>query len=200
MKGTGQQGSSAVTSLNHGNMDAGPGGSGSGSGSGSKGSATSKSTNANANSQKKPSSSLQMKAIDPTFDEAFATLITTNENNEAIIKSLRIMRKLIINATTGEEGQPQAQQSQEKKRVRISNPNKHIEAAIHHTEGALDLMMSVGFVIMELEEDSETYLMYQYQSDVGLGDGLGGGDGLGDEFPKWLKKALKQMEEYENKL
>ena len=189
MKGTGQQGSSAVTSLNHGTMDAGPGASGSGSGGGSKGSAAkSKSTNVNANSQKKPSSSLQMQAIDPTFDEAFATLITTNENNEAIIKSLRIMRKLIINATAGEEGQPQ--QSQEKKRVRISNPNKHIEAAIHHTEGALDLMMSVGFVILELEEDSETYLMYQYQSDVGTEFGV-------EEFPKWLKKALKQMEEYE---
>jgi len=205
MKGTGQQGSAAVTSLHHGSLDAGPGGSGSGngsaSGSGSKGgSAASKATNVVNSQKKKPSSSsLQMQSIDPTFDEAFTTLITTNDNKETIIKSLRIMRKLIINATTVATGeregdqQQQQQQSQEKKRVRISNPNKHIEAAIHHTEGALDLMMSVGFIIMEMDhdEDSETYLMYQYQTETEFGN---------EEFPKWLNKALAQMEEYENNL
>ena len=161
MKGTGQQGSTAVTDLNHGTMQAD-------AASGTKaGKADEKASNST-------SSSLQMQPIDPAFDDAFTTLLTTNNDLDSVAKSLRIMRKLIQNATA--EGQ-----SEEKRRVRISNPNKHIDAAINQTEGALDLMMSVGFIIADHHEDSETYLMHQYE-----------------DKPGWLTKALDQMEQYEN--
>jgi hypothetical protein len=83
----------------------------------------------------------------------------------------------------------------------LSNPNPHIEAAIHNVNGALDLMMSVGFVIMEQEEEegkkgtegvvsgvsssvTETFLIYPTNV----------------VKPLWLSKALKQMEDYENQL
>jgi len=166
MKGTGQQASTAVTDLNHGSIQADATTSGTKSGKADK----------KACNSAKQVSSLQIQPIDPTFDAAFTAFVTTNHHDDTFAKSLRIMLKLIQNATA--EGQ-----SEEKRRVRISNPNKHIDAAIHNTNGALDLMMSVGFIMAENHEDSETYLMYQYE-----------------DKPEWLPKALAQMEQYGNNL
>ena len=86
------------------------------------------------------------------------------------------MRKLIQNAI-------QPNQSLDKKKVRISNPNKHIDAAINQMHGAVDIMMSVGFVLLDHEEDGETYLMF-----------------TSDEVEGWVHNALEQMEAYENTL
>jgi hypothetical protein len=101
-----------------------------------------------------------------------------NKQDESLAKSIRIIRKLIVNATT--EGGT----DEKKRKVRISNANKLIQEAINDMNGALDVMMSVGFVITENEEDSETYLVYP----------------PGNNGPEWLQKALDRLEEYERQL
>jgi hypothetical protein len=116
--------------------------------------------------------------IDPEFDNAYSTLVLTNKQDESLAKSIRIIRKLIVNATT--EGGT----DEKKRKVRISNANKLIQEAINDMNGALDVMMNVGFVITENEEDSETYLVYP----------------PGNNGPEWLQKALDRLEEYERQL
>jgi hypothetical protein len=116
--------------------------------------------------------------INPDFDRAYSSLVLTNKNDECLAKSIRIIRKLIVNATT--EGIT----DDKKRKVRISHANKLIQEAINDMNGALDVMMSVGFVITENEEDSETYLVYP----------------PGDDGPDWLQKALDRLENYERQL
>lgn len=127
---------------------------------------------------KKQSSISKNEGIDPDFDRAYSSLVMTNKQDEGLAKSIRIIRKLIVNAT--KEGNSDDQ----KRKVRISNANKLIQEAINDMNGALDVMMSVGFVITENEEDSETYLVYP----------------PGDSGPEWLQKALSRLEEYERQL
>mmetsp|Transcript_1072 Transcript_1072/g.1917 ORF Transcript_1072/g.1917 Transcript_1072/m.1917 type:complete len:462 (+) Transcript_1072:125-1510(+) len=218
MKGTGKQASSVVTTIQHGSLKSHPSdnddnGGGDAAEEYNKKKKQQQQRQQQQRQQQQHSNHGMMESIDPTFDEAFAVLVsnTTGSSSSkdeqpinAVKKSLRVMRKLIQNATV-------PGQSDDKKRVRLSNPNPHIEAAIHNVNGALDLMMSVGFVIMEEvvveeeeEEDSkkmqdaggssqslethpsstETYLIYPAENVV----------------PDWLSKALKQMEDYENQL
>ena len=110
--------------------------------------------------------------VPESFDAAFTIVVTTNQE-ENVKKSLRIMRKLIQNALSDEN----------KRKVRITNPNKHIEAAIIDMNGALELMMNVGFILSEDEAEGETYLIYCSN----------------DETLSWVYTALQQMEEYELK-
>ena len=169
MKGTGTQASTAVTNINHGSIQS----------SKAESMKSSSSHGPSASVSPVPSSStsaFQQQSIHPEFDHAFTTIITTQTDQATIQKSLRIMRKLIQNAI-------QPNQSLDKKKVRISNPNKHIDAAINQMHGAVDIMMSVGFVLLDHEEDGETYLMF-----------------TSDEVEGWVPKALEQMEAYENTL
>ena len=95
------------------------------------------------------------------------------------------MRKLISNTTTAKDA------DDAKRKVRISNPNKHIQAAVNDMNGALDLMFAVGFMMSESEDvdeacgggDPETYLVFP----------------PGD-IPAWLPSALERMEQYESGL
>jgi hypothetical protein len=87
------------------------------------------------------------------------------------------MRKLIINATT--KGQADGEESAKFRRVRLTNPK--IKEVITDVQGALELMMAVGFVLSENEEDGETYLVYPM--DVGV--------------PDWLSGGLDRIEKYE---
>ncbi|KAL7540699.1 hypothetical protein ACHAWF_006758 [Thalassiosira exigua] len=113
----------------------------------------------------------------PVFEEAFSIVVTGNADNAAVLKSLKIMRTLITNATTkGQQGSDET--SSKFRRVRLSNPK--IKEAITDTQGALELMMSVGFVLSEHDEDGETYLVFP----------------PGDEGPVWLGSALEMMESY----
>lgn len=113
--------------------------------------------------------------IAPEFDNAFSTLVLTNNHDEKLAKSLRIIRKLILNATTD------GRTDEKKRMIRISNANTLIQEAILDMEGALDLMMCVGFDITENEDDSETYLVYP----------------PGETDPSWLRAALDRLEDYE---
>ena len=179
-RSTGKQGAVATASAKHGSIGAPevnmPKSKGSGtatvvSGSKSSSSAPTKKSTTSEN----PHPNL-LTPIDPAFDVAFTTLITGSESPAELSKSLRIMRKLINNAIT--DGQ-----TDEKKRlVRISNPNKHIQAAINDQDGAIELMLSTGFSIGERDEDNETYLIYPE----------------GDSGPSWLPDALERLEQYEN--
>lgn len=114
--------------------------------------------------------------IDPVFDNAFSELITANPK-EKISKSLRIMKKLISNATSAPADDP-------KRKVRISDPNNLIQSSIIGMTGAIELMLSVGFAMTD-DEDGKMFLHYN--------EGLGSGNDV-----TWLKNALEKMEKYEN--
>ena len=117
--------------------------------------------------------------LSPEFEHAFSTLVTSNFDNAAVLKSLGIMRKLIKNAVTkGQTGDDAT--SSKFRRVRLSNPK--IKEAITDKSGALDILLSVGFVLSENDEDGETYLVFP----------------PGDKGPSWLDSALSTMESYEN--
>lgn len=115
----------------------------------------------------------------PEFDEAYTTMVTSN-SNEAVIKAFGIIRTLVKNATT--KGQQQENDSEESdaakfRRVRLANAK--IKAAVVDVSGALELLMSFGFQLVE--EDGESYLVFP----------------LGSTGPDFLPAALRQMERYE---
>jgi len=175
VKGTGQQASTTVTAVKHGSMNAGE----------NAGTVTSTGTGKtivdgkiikSGSNSGSPSRPAPQGPINPLFDDAFALLVTTNQSSEEVEKSLRIMRKLIQNATSDIADEA-------KKKVRISNANKHIQAAVNDTNGALDIMFAVGFMMVEDELDKETYLVYP-PGDV----------------PAWVQSALNRMEHYESGL
>jgi len=127
----------------------------------------------------KPKDPTNNTQLSPEFEHAFSTLVTSNSDNAAVLKSLGIMRKLIKNAVTkGQTGDDAT--SSKFRRVRLSNPK--IKEAITDQSGALELMFSVGFVISENEEDGETYLVFP----------------PGDKGSSWVDSALSAMESYEN--
>lgn len=230
MRGTGKQASSAVTTLHHGALKSHPSsGSGDGNGNGNGNGRVKEQINRNRPNTTTEDDNLQHdnhdtknnywimeSSIDPAFDEAFAVLVSVSNHDDdktqrtMVKKSLRVMRKLIQNATM--EGQ-----TQDKKRVRLSNPNPHIEAAIHNVNGALDLMMSVGFVILEEEEESKAVVpevgsllapeseqqpqqQQQQPAATAAAETFLVYNPSGHPKPLWLSKALKQMEDYENQL
>lgn len=161
-KATAGQAATATISMNHGTFDAG------------KVVPSTGQTNVTEKKKgvKSGSNSNDTSPIPESFDSAFTIVVTTNQE-EKVKKSLRIMRKLIQNASSDEN----------KRQVRITNPNKHIEAAIIDMNGALELMMSVGFMIIENEEEGETYLIYS----------------AANEVSSWIGMATQKMEEYELK-
>ena len=109
------------------------------------------------------------------FDDAYTAVVTSNPP-EIVVISFSVMRKLIGNATT--KGQTLDNASSSKfRRVRLMN--EKIKAAIPEVNGALDLMMSVGFQLTE--EDGESYLVYP----------------AGEPTPRWVDTAMAQMEQYE---
>jgi len=170
-KSSAQQAATATVTMTHGAVNAGTHVGGDNGNSNSSNSRTMEATN------KTPKNDVHG-PIDSCFDEAFATLMTTNQDKERLSKSLRILRKLILNATTD------GQKDDKKRMVRISNANKHIQATIHDTNGALEIMMSVGFMIIDNEEDSETYLALP----------------PGDTGPAWMPKALDRLDQFEQGL
>ena len=93
-------------------------------------------------------------SIHELFDATFSTYLSSNNNKTS---SLSILTKLITNALTKREDKF--------RRVRLSNPK--ISSNIVDVQGAMDIMMVFGFVL--LEEDGETWLVYN--CDDGLEDG-----------------------------
>lgn len=119
------------------------------------------------------------RAPPPEFDHAFETTVTSSADHAAVVSSFIILRKLIVNATTkGQNTTGDNNDAEKFRKVRLSNPK--IKAAIVDLEGALDIMMSVGFELTEME-DGESYLVYPPHI-------------VGQE---WLPTALDKLEQYE---
>jgi hypothetical protein len=113
-------------------------------------------------------------AFSPEFEDAYTALVTTNE--ESVVKStIGIMHKLIVNATT--KGQDTTEDAAKFRKVRLSNAK--IKAAITEVHGALDVMLAVGFQLME--QDGESFLVYLPT----------------ESGPDWLPDALDQMKRFE---
>jgi len=117
--------------------------------------------------------------INEQFDEAFL-MITTSSSIESKVKknSLTIVRKLINNAIT--KGQIPGEDGEKFRRVRLSN--QKIKAAIVDVQGALDLIMSCGFELVEDNNTSETVLVYP--ADKGV--------------PHWISRAVANLQAYES--
>jgi len=114
------------------------------------------------------SPTIEPPSIHPSFDTTFSSYLLSN-NNETKSTSLSILTKLVTNALTKTDDKF--------RRVRLSNPK--ISSNIVDVQGAMDIMMVFGFVL--LEEDGETWLVYE-------GDGLGDGE-------LWKIQALEYMKQ-----
>jgi hypothetical protein len=110
--------------------------------------------------------------VSEAFEEAFATLVTSNTDPGTVASALHILQKLVKNAST--------KQDDKFKRIRLANPK--IKAAVSDVHGALELLLTVGFTLFEEDATGETILVYSPdQNDV----------------PAWLPTALHQMQQYE---
>jgi hypothetical protein len=114
--------------------------------------------------------------MSPEFQLAYETVVTTNEH-AVVVNSFAILRKLCVNATTKGQNTTDEAASAKFRRVRLGNAK--IKAVVVDVEGALDLMLCVGFQLAE--EEGESLLVFP----------------PGDKGPAWLPTALKQMEQYE---
>jgi hypothetical protein len=104
MNGTGQQASNTVTHITHGSINADASATVTSANHDAKGerkivSNSTCSSTTDATKKTVGSSNLPQGSINSTFDDAFTSLITTNNSEEQVKKSLRIMRKLISNVT-----------------------------------------------------------------------------------------------------
>ena len=113
--------------------------------------------------------------VSPDFAQAYETCITHNDAKD-VASSLAILRKLMVNATTKGQGADEEQAAKFRK-VRLANAK--IKAAVVEVEGALDLLMSVGFQLTE--DGDESVLVYPAETAA----------------PSWLPAALRRMEQYE---
>jgi hypothetical protein len=109
--------------------------------------------------------------------EAYTTMITTNDDVAVVKTSFGIMRKLICNAITKGQDDSDGEAAAKFRRIRLSNPK--INEAISQVRGALEIMLAVGFQMVE--EGGETYLVYPWKEPI----------------PSWLNSCLQQMETYE---
>lgn len=124
---------------------------------------------------KKQSTADATKLAESPFYEAYTIVITSNANNDAVVKTFGIMRTLVKNATT--KGQNADESAAKFRRVRLTNAK--IKAAIVDVVGALELMMLYGFQLAE--EGGESHLVFP----------------LGSTGPDWIQAAMRQLERYE---
>lgn len=108
------------------------------------------------------------------YEGAFEKLVTSNDH-AAVVATIGILRKLIINATTKGQGDDE-ENAAKFRRVRLTNPK--IKESIVDLDGALDILLSTGFQVGE--DSGESVLLYP----------------KGYRGPDWLKIALEQMEQY----
>mmetsp|Transcript_33564 Transcript_33564/g.37690 ORF Transcript_33564/g.37690 Transcript_33564/m.37690 type:complete len:442 (-) Transcript_33564:339-1664(-) len=122
------------------------------------------------------------------FEEALVTVIS-NSDSEASKTGLKIARTLIVNATT--KGQQEDEEAGAKfRKVRLANAK--IKKALVDVPGNIQLMLSVGFQLVESSDDS--LLMFPSPSPTLLNiyDGY--------QQPVWLPTALRKMEQQEKLL
>jgi len=117
--------------------------------------------------------------INEQFDEHLGFILSHSENKSAK-QSLLTMRKLILNATT--KGQIEGESSEKFRRIRLANTR--IAKDIVSVEGALELMMLIGFQLAEDAETKESVLVFP----------------AGTTGPQWLEDGLNRMKNLADEL
>lgn len=123
------------------------------------------------------------------FAQAFETTVTSFPDHDAVVNSLTILRKLILNATTKGQDNDDEETAAKFRKIRLHNPK--IQAAVTRMPGAVDLLLAVGF---QLHQDDTTSTDTDEHCDGRVESVL-----LyppGDRGPSWLPAALQQMERY----
>jgi hypothetical protein len=116
------------------------------------------------------------------FEEALVTIVSSQDSTAAKT-GLKIARTLITNATNKAKGQqPDTEAGAKFRKVRLENAK--IKAAIVDVPGNVQLMMSVGFQLVECDENNESLLVYPPSHNG----------------PEWLSTALRKMEQQEKLL
>jgi len=118
--------------------------------------------------------------IDPSFDAAWAVFLSNPDTSSHEKKqSVSIICKVTMNALT--KGQLEDEATASKfRRIRLSNPK--IMQHITNIVGAVDILMSFGFVLCEEDGQDGTSLLFPPR----------------DEGPTWIDEALTLLERYEN--
>lgn len=179
VKKTAGQARTATTTTQHGEINA-PGGSNSNSNSaGSSIPAVAPPAN--------PTSAAPAEIIDHElpleFEEALVTIISC-QDKDAARTGLKIARTLIVNATTKGQQQQFAATGEDAKFRKVRLANKKIKKAIVDVPGNIQLMMSVGFQLIQEDSSDESLLVFPPF----------------DNGPAWLPTALRKMEQQEKAL
>jgi hypothetical protein len=114
------------------------------------------------------------------FEEALVTIVSSQDSSAAKT-GLKIARTLITNATTKGQ-QPDTEAGAKFRKVRLENAK--IKAAVVDVPGSIQLMLSVGFQLIECDENNESLLMFPPCH----------------KEPEWLSTALRKMEQQEKLL
>ncbi|OEU06631.1 hypothetical protein FRACYDRAFT_278408 [Fragilariopsis cylindrus CCMP1102] len=118
------------------------------------------------------------------FEEALVTIVSSS-SQDTTAGRLKIARTLITNATNKLKGQQEDIDAGAKfRKVRLENPK--IKAAIVDIPGTIQLLLSVGFQLMECEENQESVLLFPSCQTY--------------TEPEWLSTALRKMEQQEKLL
>jgi PUB domain len=113
------------------------------------------------------------------FERAFEATVTSTPDHATVVNSISTMRKLIVNATTKGQQIGNDEEASKYRKIRFTT-NAKIRAAVTDMPGALDLLLSVGFLFQEEGEENESVLVYPPAT----------------PGPPWLPAALQQMERY----
>jgi hypothetical protein len=109
------------------------------------------------------------------FEEALQHLIAYNTHKDPaqVASSMNVLCTLLVNATT--KGQDGSSADEGAKFCRVRLENAKIKAAVVDVEGALQVLLALGFELHE--QDGESILLYGNK-------------------PDWLPAALQQMQQY----
>lgn len=114
-------------------------------------------------------------AVSSEFQLAYETVVTSNPH-DSVVQCFNVLRKLILNATTKGQDMSDDEVSSKFRRVRLGNAK--IKEVIVDIIGALDLMLSFGFRLVD--DDGDSVLSFP----------------AGDCGPVWLSHGLAIMETY----
>lgn len=124
------------------------------------------------------------------FQQAFETTVTSTPDHSAVVQTIDILSKLIVNATTKGQELGDVEAAAKYRKIRLTNAK--IRTTIADRPGAVDLLLAVGFELhfddddcdtndaMRVEEAAETILVFP----------------PGSTGPLWLPAALQQMNQY----
>jgi len=128
-----------------------------------------------------PNARSPLVSIDPSFDSVWAIFLSNSDTSTDEKKqSVSIIRKVTTNALTKGQNLDDDMTSSKYRRVRLSNPK--IMQHITTVTGAVDILMSFGFILSEEEGQEGTSLFLP----------------PGEEGPIWIHDALNVLEHYEN--